>query len=45
MASSEPAFLNAKNTKVTICHSKQNKLSVNEMPIIKINDMPIESVT
>ena len=37
--------LNAKKTKMMIFHSKQNKLSVNEIPIIKINDMPIEIVT
>ena len=34
--------LNAKNTKMMIFHSK---LSVNEIPIIKINGMPIERVT
>ena len=45
MASREPAFLNAKKTKMMIFHSKQNKLSINEIPIIKINDMPIERVT
>ena len=28
-----------------IFHSKQNKLSINEIPIIKINDTPIERVT
>ena len=37
--------LNAKKTKMMIFHSKQNKLSINEIPIIKINDMPIERVT
>ena len=37
--------LNAKKTKMMIFHSKQNKLSVNEIPIIKINGMPIERVT
>ena len=37
--------LNAKNTKMMIFHSKQNKLSVNEIPIIKINGIPIERVT
>ena len=37
--------LNAKKTKIMIFHSKQNKLSVNEIPIIKINGMPIERVT
>ena len=37
--------LNAKNTKMMIFHSKQNKLSVNEIPIIKINGMPIERIT
>ncbi len=31
--------------KMMIFHSKQNKLSVNEIPIIKINGMPIERVT
>ena len=31
---------NSKKTKMMIFHSKQNKLSVNEIPIIKINDMP-----
>ena len=36
--------LNAKKTKMMIHQSKQNKLSVNEIPIIKINDMPIERV-
>ena len=36
--------LNAKNTKMMIFHSKQNKLSVNEIPIIKINGVPIERV-
>ena len=38
-------FFNSKNTKMVIFHIKQNKLSVNEIPIIKINDMPIERVT
>ena len=28
-----------------IFHSKQNKLSADEIPSIKINDMPIERVT
>ena len=37
--------LNVKKTKMMIFHSKQNKLSVNEIPIIKINGMPIERVT
>ena len=37
--------LNANNTIMMIFHSKQNKLSINEIPIIKINDMPIERVT
>ena len=37
--------LNAKKTKIMIFHSKQNKLSVNEIPVIKINDTPIERVT
>ena len=37
--------LNAKKTKMMIFHSKQNKLSINEIHIIKINDMPIERVT
>ena len=37
--------LNAKKTKMMIFHSKQNKLSVNKIPIIKINGMPIERVT
>ena len=37
--------LNAKKTKMMIFHSKQNKLSINEIPIMKINDMPIERVT
>ena len=37
--------LNANKTKMMIFNSKQNKLSINEIPIIKINDMPIERVT
>ena len=37
--------LNAKKTKMMIWYSKQNKLSDNEIPIIKSNDMPIERVT
>ena len=37
--------LNAKKTKMMIFHSIQNKLSINEIPIIKINDIPIERVT
>ena len=37
--------LNANKTKMMIFHSKQNNLSINEIPIIKINDIPIESVT
>ena len=37
--------LNAKKTKMMIVHSKQNKLSVNEITKIKINGMPIERVT
>ena len=45
MASREPAFLECQKDKMMIFHSKQNKLSVNEIPIIKINGMPIETVT
>ena len=46
MASSEPVLLKCQKTKMMIFHSKQNKLSVNEIPIIKIiNGMPIERVT
>ena len=36
---------NAKKTKIMIFHSKQNKPFVNEIPVIKINDTPIERVT
>ena len=34
-----------KKTNMMSFYSKQNKLSINEIPIIKINDMPIERVT
>ena len=37
--------LNAKKTNMMIFHSKQNKLSINEITIIKINDIPIERLT
>ena len=37
--------LNAKKIKMMNFHSKQNKISVNENPIIQINGMPIERVT